>query len=79
MFPETEKKLAAMSVEDKRAAERWVELNTNSKSLASFIEGVESKLNRPLDTLDSMVKVGALLFKAGVAEGYSDPEFVYSV
>ncbi len=79
MFIETEKKLAAMSVEDIRAAERWVELNTNSKSLASFIEGAESLLKRPFETLDSMVKIGKLAFKAKVAEGYSDPDFVSSV
>ncbi len=79
MFPETEKKLAAMSDEDKRAADRWIELNTNSKSLASYIEGIESRLKRPLGTLDSMVKLGKLAFKAKIAEGYTDPDFVSSV
>ncbi|MBK9173211.1 MAG: hypothetical protein IPM28_09435 [Chloracidobacterium sp.] len=78
MFPETEKKLTALTVEHKLAAERWAELSSSSTSLESFVEGFEARAGKPFD-LDPIVTISKMLFKAGVAEGYSDPRFKSSI
>lgn len=72
MFPETKKKLDALSVEDKRALSRYIAANSESKSVTAFIEGVEARSKKPFDMLEDMVLVGALMVKGNVAEGFEE-------
>ena len=69
MLEETRKKLAALSVDDTRAALRWLAAHTESESLASFLNGWESRSGEPFDAWDEMLGIGRLMVKAGIGEG----------
>ena len=68
MTPETSKKLAAMSEDDRAALDRFIAATSDAKSTADFISGMEDRSGKPLRSIDSMVGLGKLMSKTGIRE-----------